>query len=173
MLSIAYSDFGHGFEEICMDCLPPYCGLGTGRRRAGRRPSLGGLTSKARMSFRMNRMAFGTVPYCGFGYSPKESASKVLLRCCCEQPGDQQITRPYFQAGARHLPLGFEKHRSSESIGPRVDIRAGSVIKKAAPGTALHETLGNESGVRLSCLEFVADLSKAQAPPGFHSIKEV
>ncbi len=171
MLSIGYSDFGPGFEEICMDCSCPIADSRL-RRRAGGRPSVGGLTTKATMSFRMNRMAFAAVRYCGLRYSLKESASKVLLRCC-EQPGDQQITWPYFQVGAGHLPPGFEKHRSSESIRPRVDIRAGSVVKKAAPSTALHETLGNESGVRLSRPEFVADLSKAQAPPGFRCIKEV
>ncbi len=35
--------------------------------RVGRRPSLGGLTTKARMSFRMNRMAFDTACYHGLG----------------------------------------------------------------------------------------------------------
>ncbi len=39
--------------------------------RAGRRPSLGGLTSKARMSFRMNRMAFDTARYRGLGRSQR------------------------------------------------------------------------------------------------------
>ncbi len=39
--------------------------------RVGRRPSLGGLTSKATMSFRMNRMAFYTAPYRGLGCSQR------------------------------------------------------------------------------------------------------
>ncbi len=39
--------------------------------RAGRRPSLGGLTTKATMSFRMNRMSFDTARYCGLGRSQR------------------------------------------------------------------------------------------------------
>jgi hypothetical protein len=98
---------------------------------------------------------------------------KRALRRCCERPGNRQITRPYFQAEAGHLPPGFEKHRFNESTCPRIDIRAGSVIKKATLGTALHETLGNESRVRLSRPEFVADLSKAQAPAGFRDARRM
>ncbi len=40
---------------------------GCGPVMADRRSSLGGLTSKATMSFIINRIAFGTVRYCALG----------------------------------------------------------------------------------------------------------
>ncbi len=70
MVSITYSDFSPDFEEICIDCSSAIADSGL-RPRAGRRPSLGGLTSKATMSFRMNRMASNTARYCGLGRSQR------------------------------------------------------------------------------------------------------
>ncbi len=64
MVSITYSYFSPDFEEICMDCSRPIADSGL-RPRVGRRPSLGGLTTKATMSFRMNRMAFDAARYRG------------------------------------------------------------------------------------------------------------
>ncbi len=43
--------------------------------RAARRPSLGGFTSKARMSFKMNGMAFNTARYRGLGRSQGEDVA--------------------------------------------------------------------------------------------------
>ncbi len=65
MLSMGCSRFFPHFEGKYMDCLLPYCGLGA----AAPRRSPARFTTKATMSFRMNRMAFGTVRYCGLGRS--------------------------------------------------------------------------------------------------------
>ncbi len=46
--------------------------------RAGRRPNLEGITTKATMSFRMTRMGFGTVRYCGLGRSQRSKRSADL-----------------------------------------------------------------------------------------------
>jgi hypothetical protein len=61
--------------------------LGTNRRpreqicatRAGLRPSLGVFTTKATMSFRMNRIAFDTARYCGLGGSQRGATWEAVL----------------------------------------------------------------------------------------------
>ncbi len=47
---------------------------------AGRRPNLRGLTTKAAMSFRMNRMAFNTARYRGLGCSERGRRSPLGFR---------------------------------------------------------------------------------------------
>ncbi len=95
--------------SACMDALPPYeRPPRTGSQKTSRvslteiAPNswngTGGLTTKATMSFRMNRMAFDTARYCGLGRSQR---GQCAVRGSGAKPDSDEPCQPQSRESAR------------------------------------------------------------------------